>query len=83
MSGSGATEGGGGGGTKRFSGDKPEEFKIFKSNVMASLLSREKKGDPPAYDTSTWGPFVIKQLDGDAAELFEDADLEEEISAFV
>ena len=50
---------------------------------MASLLSREKKGDPPAYDTSTWGPFVIKQLDGDAAELFEDADLEEEISAFV
>ena len=78
---SGFDSGGAGGGSKRFSGADPEQYKTFKSNMMASLLARDKKpyGDgPPQHDTTTWGPFVIKQLDGDAAEIFEEADIESE-----
>jgi hypothetical protein len=76
---SGNDSGGGGSGSKRFSGADPEQYKTFKSNMMASLLARDKKqfGEgPPQHDTTTWGPFIIKQLDGDAAEIFEEADLE-------
>ena len=39
-----------------------------------ALLPQPKKGG--VHDTSTWGPFVVNKLDGDAAEISEDADLE-------
>ena len=67
---------------KRFSGEKPELLKAWKQWATAELLAQRKMppvGETPArHDTSTWGPFLIKLLDGDAAELFEEADLEVE-----
>ena len=52
--------------TKYFDGSKPEELKSWKMTVSAGLLSQSKKDG--VHDTSTWGPFIIKFLRGEAAE---------------
>ena len=63
-----------GGKTKYFDGSKPEELRGWKQTISAGLLSQTKKDG--AHDTSTWGPYIIKFLRGEAAEIFEEEDIE-------
>ena len=84
MSGTAATTqgncGGGGGGNgfqKRFNGEDPEKLRGWKARATAKLLSTPKKSDG-THDRSTWGPFLIELLDGEAAELFFEEDVEAE-----
>lgn len=66
-------------GFKYYDGLKPEKYWPWKQTVQAYLLPRKKETDG-THDTTTWGPHIIKFLKGDAAAIFEDADIESRYS---
>ena len=60
---------------EKFDGSAPDQLKMWKQTIMANLLSTQKKDG--RFDTSTWGSYILARCRGEAAELFEEVDIEE------